>query len=508
MPTLDDLIDPREWNLTRILQEGCGDLSGFPADVLDRARANLIDFCQFVDPSFQVNWHHLLIAEKLEAVGRGEIQKLMILTPPRHSKTLLCSHFFPAWLLGHQDEAIVGCSYNATKASEEAAQVQRLIAGERYQSLFPNAQIPKRSNAQAGLRQGADKFSLVGRPRANYRAVGIGGALTGFDKTLGCIDDPVKDQEEALSENKRRRVWDWYNRVYKTRDTKVIAGPRGVRDILVMTTWHTADLAGMLEEKAAAEWEIVRLPAFHTEDSIALKYPQDPRAPMEALWPGANSMADLQKLQRDDPSAFAALFQQRPSTDGGIVFHRSYFEQRYRPNELNRQRGHWFIAVDCAFEGKDTSDRVAIQVWCIDYDARRAYLVLDDTKVRDFPATIADIRTTLKAYPWCAELQVENKANGPAVIATLKKQIGQACTPFMPYGSKLARAISVQPFVRAGWIWLPENAPWLEPFLGEVCTFPRAKHDDRVDAFSMALTKLVDNPAAGTDAWDALMRRS
>jgi predicted phage terminase large subunit-like protein len=506
VPTLDELLDPQDFSLERILGEICGEQGGFPSEQLEKARTSLIEFSQFIDPSFQVNWHHRLIAEKLEAVADGRIKKLMVLTAPRHGKTLLCSQHFPAWLLGRQDEAIVGCAYNSTKATEESANVQRLIASDRYQAVFPNARIPSRSNAQKGLKQGAGKFALVDRPRANYRAVGIGEGLTGFDKTLGIIDDPTKDREEALSETIQRKGWDWFHSVFRSRDTEIIAGPQGIRDIVVQTCWSESDMAGRLIESEGDDWTIVRLPAFLTADTWQLRDAQDPRQPMEALWPAAKNMDALLKLQAQRPDVFQALYQQRPTSGLGTIFKRERFVHRYRPNELSKNRGHWFISVDAAFEGTDTSDRVAIQVWCVDFDLVRAYLVLDNTMTRTFTETLLALQATLKAYPQCTELLIEKAANGAAIISTLQNKIGQICTPFKPVGSKVARALGAQPYVDVGCVWLPESAVWLQETLDEICKFPRAKFDDRADAFSMALTKLANSPLSGQDAWEALMK--
>lgn len=108
MPTLGILLNPTDFDLRRLLEELANEPGGFRTEQLERARANLIDFSQFIDPSFEVNWHHALIAEQLELVATGAVSKLMVLCPPRHGKTVLCSHHFPAWLLARQDEAVVG----------------------------------------------------------------------------------------------------------------------------------------------------------------------------------------------------------------------------------------------------------------------------------------------------------------------------------------------------------------------------------------------------------------
>jgi predicted phage terminase large subunit-like protein len=506
VPTLDDLLNPKTFDIGRLLEELCGESAGFPHETLERARTSLIAFSQFIDPSFVPNWHHHVVAEKLEAVAEGTIKKLMILEPPRHSKTTQASHHFPAWLLGRQDESIVATAYNASKATEEAAHVQRIIASERYRALFPNAQIPRRSNAQAGHRQAADKFSLVNRPRANYRAVGIGGSLTGFDKTVAITDDPIKDQVEALSETSRNRKWDWWNSVYRTRDTEIIAGPRGIRDVMLLTPWHVDGLDGRILQVEGNEWEVVRFPAYLTEETHSLKHPQDPRGVYEALWPQAKDMDALRKLQTSRPDVFQALYQCRPTAAGGSLFKRSHFANTFQPADIHPRRGHWLIGVDAAFKAEATSSRVAIQVWCLDFERNRASLVWSSSAHRTFTDMLNTIRIAIKQYPQVTELLIEDRANGSAAMDVLKREVGQICTPYLPRESKLARGVAVSHFVEAGCVWVPTAAPWLEDWFAEVLPFPNGKFCDAGDVMTMVLTKLINSPLAGQDAWTALMR--
>ena len=62
----------------------------------------------------------------------------------------------------------------------------------------------------------------------------------GMGFNVGIIDDPVKDEEEAASQTMRDKVWDWYQKVFRTR-----AEPDAAI-IIVMTRWHQDDLVGHL----------------------------------------------------------------------------------------------------------------------------------------------------------------------------------------------------------------------------------------------------------------------
>src|SRR6188472_3172113 len=79
-------------------------------EIENRARAGLIEFAQFIDPT-QKRWYraqHLrMIAGVLERVERGELKRVIISVPPRHWKSSLASEKFPAWYLGRNSKNAV-----------------------------------------------------------------------------------------------------------------------------------------------------------------------------------------------------------------------------------------------------------------------------------------------------------------------------------------------------------------------------------------------------------------
>jgi len=69
-------------------------------DVRDEAQAKFMPFAHHVYENFIEGHHHRIIAEKLERVARGELKRLIINMPPRHSKSEFASFLMPAWFLG------------------------------------------------------------------------------------------------------------------------------------------------------------------------------------------------------------------------------------------------------------------------------------------------------------------------------------------------------------------------------------------------------------------------
>ena len=65
--------------------------------------------------------------------------------------------------------------------------------------------------------------------------------------------------------------------------------------------------------------------------------------------------------------------------------------------------------------------------------------------------------------------------------------------PIMPHADKIDRLESVTGLMQSGRVKLPDAAPWIADYLGELTTFPLAAHDDQVDSTSQALTWMRDN---------------
>lgn len=229
------------------------------------ARNRLIPFVECTFPGFQTDRHHRLIAEKLEAVECGQIDRLAIFCPPRHSKSELASRRFPAWYLGrHPDHEIICCSYDDDLAMDFGRNVLDIIESPPYQRLFPGTSIRPDSRS-------VERWQTV--QGGVYVSAGVGSGITGRGAHIALVDDPVKNREEADSETQRKRVWEWFTNILYTR-----LMPGGAI-VLIMTRWHEDDLAGRLleaEQSGGDEWTILNLPALAREDDPLGRKPGEP----------------------------------------------------------------------------------------------------------------------------------------------------------------------------------------------------------------------------------------
>ena len=184
------------------------------AEAQEKARAHLIEFAQFVDP-LVAYWYrapHLReIAEKLEAVERGEIRRLIITVPPRHWKSSIAAVKWPACCLGKdaKDTFILG-SHSETLAVKFSKAVRDTIEGNPYYRwLYPKTRIKQDSNR-------ADDWLLEGGYQSSFRAVGTGTGVAGFGARKIVLDD-VSDPNKQASERETENDWEWYKNVIRTR---------------------------------------------------------------------------------------------------------------------------------------------------------------------------------------------------------------------------------------------------------------------------------------------------
>jgi len=277
----------------------------------EKARRHLIDFYQYLRPDYNINWHHRLICEHLDNLLSGKISNLMIFTHPRAGKSEIGSRMFPAYAFGRDPNLqVIGTSYGADLASRMNRDVQRIIISPAYKDVFPNTNLSEkniRTTAQGNYLRNNDIFEIVGH-RGVYVCAGVNGAITGMGYDIGIIDDPVKDRAQAESLTYRDNAWDWFVSTFYTRSEKK------ARMLIILTRWHSDDLAGRLlkrgeEDLEAEQWTVLNLPAI-AEAPIP---PYDPRKPGDALWPWKYDVVALRKKEAMvGPYEWEAMWQQRP----------------------------------------------------------------------------------------------------------------------------------------------------------------------------------------------------
>jgi len=419
-------------------------------------------------PAYDRAAHLSELDDALEAVERGEIKRLMVFEPPRHGKSEKISIRFPTWYMGkHPDHKIVQSSYAESLSLVHSRAARDVFISDAFKVLFPQARHRPERQAQERLPAPMQQAHEWGTSSGgSYYAVGIGGSVTGRGFNIGIIDDPVKDAEQAESSAYRERAWNWYTKVFRTR-----AEPDAAI-ILVMTRWHEDDLAGRLlrqmkEDPIADQWEILHMPAISDDG--------------QALWPARFALPALLATKAVMGAyAWGAEYQGTPSPEKGNILLKEWWKWYDEPPAMMDEV---IESWDMTF--KETGSSMVVgQIW----GKRGAdkYL-LDQVRSRlSFPQTLESFRTLSSYWPQAIAKLVEDKANGPAIIATLKNEIA-GIIPVEPRGGKIARARAAAPEAEAGNIWLPKGEAFAQDFVDECASFPHGRFDDQVDCFSQAL---------------------
>lgn len=443
------------------------------------ARKDYSYYCRFVQRGWILGKHLKLICEEVEKLIYREMQeKILILSlPPQHGKSQCVSETLPSFYLGkYPDRRVIEVSYGDDLARRFGRLNKRKIQ-EFGKELF-NIELDSTADTD---------FSIAGHT-GKMISRGIMAGITGEPADLIIIDDPIKNRAEANSETYRNRVWEEFlNSIYTRLSAKGVI-------ILIMTRWHEDDLAGKLLNTMPEKCRVINIPLEAEENDMLGREVGDalfPEIGKDKAW-----MLDTKKafLSEEGTQAWNALMQGRPTCQEGNMLKRKWWKY-YNPSELPKL-AKIIISVDATFKESDTSDFVSIGVWGkLDADIFMLDLI---NKRMDFPSTIKAIRWTKKKWNKASHIYVEDKANGSAIISTLRHEIS-GIIPVTPKESKIARVSAVSGSIESGNVYLPADGIFvyedttitIHDFVSQCSSFPNAANDDMVDQMSQALNKLI-----------------
>lgn len=212
---------------------------------LELARRDFFYYCYLLagdfykpDRKYLVN----LCRDFQDFITDNEHDVLILNIGPRHGKSRTAG-MFVQWLLGNDnDKKIMTGSYNDTLSTVFSKNVRNAIQEEKadesilvYNDIFPDTRI-KRGDGAMNL------WSLE-KGYNNYLATSPGGTATGFGADIIIVDDLIKSALEANNANVLEGHWEWFT------NTMLSRLEDGGKIIIIMTRWHSNDLAG----KALAE---------------------------------------------------------------------------------------------------------------------------------------------------------------------------------------------------------------------------------------------------------------
>lgn len=439
---------------------------------------------------FVGNWHIDCICDHLEAVTMGHISRILFNLPPGGMKSLGANAFWPSWEWGPKNlpsTRFISSSYSQDLTIRDNRRCRALITSPWYQAKW------------------GDRYELVGDQNAKTRfdndktgfklATSTGGLGVGERGDRFIIDDP-HNLVNAESASVRNSTLEWFSEVVPTR----VSDPKKSAIVVIMHRVHEQDVSGLILEKELDYVHVCLPMEFEPERKCYVEVTgfEDPRSEEnELLWPDRMTR---EIVERDKKAmgeyAVAGQFQQRPAPRGGGMFKRTwwrFYETGHGnrpsdvyegPAELGPTHLDWtVISVDAAFKSTTTGSRVGMVV--IGGRGPFRYVMDNRTKPMTFGQTVENIEALMAKYPKCSRILIEDKANGPAIIDTLRQKVA-GIIPVNPEGGKEARAAAIQPSVESGHWLLPEGAPWLDDFITEFALFPSSAKNDQVDAVSQA----------------------
>ena len=427
---------------------------------------DFLSFVKHVWPEFIEGKHHKEIADKFNKLASGEIKRLIINMPPRHTKSEFASYLLPSWMVGRKpDLKIIQTTHTTELAIRFGRKAKTLIDSPEYQQIFKTR---LREDSQA-----AGKWET--EQGGEYYAAGVGSAITGRGADLLIIDDPHSEQD-AMNQQALERAYDWYT-----------SGPRqrlkpGGSILLVMTRWAEDDLTGRLlraqTEPKADSWRQISFPAILPSGN--------------PVWPEYWNLEELETIKSSVPIRnWSAQYMQEPTSDEGAIIKREWWMPWKRDGVPALK--HVIQSYDTAFSKKETADYSAITTWGVFFPEEGGgpqIILLDAFRVKfDFPELKA---VALEHYRyWEPEsVIIEQKASGEPLTQEFRRA-GIPVIPFVPSkgNDKHTRVNSVAPIFESGQVWFPYGEKFADDVIEECAAFPHGANDDYVDSTTQAVLR-------------------
>lgn len=493
-------------------------LERITAEACRRSFARFVrEFWHIAEPAvkYRHNWHIDVVCDRLQKVAERKIRKLIINIPPGFAKSLLTAVLYSAWrFLRNPKARLLFCSHSTNLAERDSVRCRNVVRSELYQRMVWALHLSSPGEyPRWTLTDDQDtKDRWVTTETGERNCLGVDSKTTGYRGDDVIVDDAL-DAKEAHSDAKREHANHWFSSTMVTR----VNIPDDCAFVVVMQRLHEDDLTGFLLAKDSG-WELLAIPMEYdpSDDNIC---PEDPRTePGEILFPGLYSEAKVKELKIDLGDNAEGQLNQKPAPKGGFIFNPQWWRfwhptnpgpSLLRPRVCSKAPARVIdanalnvitLSLDCAFKEKSEAKKKRE----VDYHAFTAWgargpdrYLLKAFRVRcDFVTLLDHALAFVREFPRYRKFFVESKANGSAIIDSLRRVI-QNIIAVEPGGDdKVSRAMSIQGQVRGQNVYLLDGASWLVEYVDEMQKFPRAKHDDWVDSTSQALKEMELSPDA------------
>jgi hypothetical protein len=300
---------------------------------------------------YKASWHHDAIGEHIEAVHRGEIQRLQINQPPGTMKSLTVSVLMQAWEWGPAPDPLPGLrflttSYREDWARRDSRRCRDLIQHEWYRSLWPEIVL---------TRDGEVDFenTFLG----NRKAVPFKSLTSGRGNRL-VIDDP-HSTEQAESEQDRQTT----SRMFRESVPSRINDPEKDTIIVMMHRLHPEDVCGVIEELGLPYVKLILPMEFVRSLVVKTPFYEDPRKEDgELLCPNRlnRETVEMNKVELGE-HAYATQYQQQArAREGSYFFNPENFLVKHTAESgaITHLPAQWPTLCQSVFAVMDTANKV------------------------------------------------------------------------------------------------------------------------------------------------------
>lgn len=422
-------------------------------------------------------------------MSRGDIKRLILNVPPRHMKSLTCNVFWPSWdWIANPGRHFLFASYRSGLSERDNERARRLVMSDWYlRHAHPNGDA-----LMPGSVARVDDWT--NRYHGRRLVASIGRGATGDGGDIVVIDDPIS-ADDARSAKALENVIFWWEESIRSR----LNDPANGAFVIIMQRLHEADLTGHILATETG-WDHLCLPARYEPDhpfgirsSIGFV---DPRSePGELLWADRMGEEGYNQIAPEGTYADAGQNQQRPAPREGGLFQRSDFTILDTCPPIKRWVRGWDLAG--SIDGDWTAG-----VRMGERADGEGVVIAHVRRLRQRPgkveaAVYAATENDQLFAPTKAVLPKDPGQAGVAQKRTYSNLLRRFPIGFeTPSMDKEARAAPFAAQAELGRVYLLRGA-WNEPFINELCLFPRGKWDDQVDAAATAYNELAGGAVHG-----------
>lgn len=433
--------------------------------------------------------HIALICAVLDHTLTTPFGRSILMCPPGSAKSSY-ANAAAAWMLGRRRRTRgILASFNQDVVDKQSRRVQQIVKQENYRNIWDDPlELVRDAMSDWAL---SNESELV--------AAGLLGGITSNRADFIIIDDPIKNKQQADSEQIRKTISAEYAASVKTRLLP------GAPIVIILTRWHELDIvgehilpdsyageSGMIRGKDGMMWNVLNLQAKceRADDPLG-------RQIGEYLWTDFYPPEHWQMFEyatgRDAQRTWGSLFQQRPTPIGNEAWQRDWFRWEdpsgWPPSSMMRR----FVTVDVAVTEKTTADWSVFFCWGIDYLGDWYLLGSWEGQVdtdKSLPEFFRFCRRhgVRQAYD---EKGVIHNAIAPALNKMMRKR-GAWRVIMQPIGSsddKIAKTQAFKALASTGVIHLPNIGPDAanaEKMFTQLEAMPAGRWDDHADAAGLA----------------------